>query len=50
MDLREAASGRLPNADALIAATAVIVNGVLVHCDPNFDRIPAKNLAPLRLH
>ena len=49
MSLRLLASGRLPNADALIAATAVVRAGVLVHCDPHFEQIPPGDLQQLRL-
>ena len=49
MALRESAAGRLPNADALIAATAVRRDAVLVHCDPHFDGIPSQDLRTFRL-
>jgi predicted nucleic acid-binding protein len=40
IELRRAATGRLPTVDSLIAATAVAHNAVLVHCDPHFSSIP----------
>ena len=40
LDLRSAATGRLPQVDALIAATAVLHGAVLVHRDPHFLTIP----------
>jgi predicted nucleic acid-binding protein len=40
IELRRAATGRLPTADSLIAATAAAHNAVLVHCDPHFSSIP----------
>jgi hypothetical protein len=40
VELRSAATGRLPQIDALIAATAAILNAVLVHRDPHFSSIP----------
>ncbi len=49
MALRLMASGRIPNADALIAATAVVLSGVLVHCDPHFETLPADVLQRVRL-
>jgi predicted nucleic acid-binding protein len=39
--LRQAAPGRLPLVDALIAATARTADAVLVHKDPHMSRIPA---------
>ena len=38
--LRNAAPGRLPLADALIAGVADAANLILVHRDPHFDTIP----------
>ena len=38
--LRSAATGRLPQIDALIAATATSLNAVLVHRDPHFSAVP----------
>lgn len=38
--LRAAATARLPQIDALIAATAVEQNAILVHRDPHFLSIP----------
>jgi predicted nucleic acid-binding protein len=40
IELRAAASKRVPVIDALIAATAVHHNGILVHRDPHFNAIP----------
>jgi len=40
LDLRAAATARLPQIDALIAATAAIQNATLVHRDPHFQSIP----------
>jgi predicted nucleic acid-binding protein len=45
--LRNAAPGRLPLADALIAGVADAAGLILVHCDPHFDTIP--DLRVLRL-
>lgn len=39
--LRSAATGRLPHIDALIAATAAMLDAALVHRDPHFASIPA---------
>lgn len=44
VDLRRAAPQRLPNGDALIAATAALANATLVHRDPHFLSIPAELL------
>ncbi len=41
-DLRHQAVGRIPNADALIAATAMVKGATLVHRDPHLSAIPAK--------
>lgn len=49
MAIREAAAGRLPAMDALIAACAAICSAVLVHRDVHFDLIPAELLPSLRL-
>ena len=40
LSLRSAAIGRLPHIDALIAATAALLDAVLVHRDPHFGSIP----------
>ena len=40
VELRAAASGRLPTVDSLIAACAANSNAVLVHRDPHFQNIP----------
>jgi len=47
--LREAATNRLPNSDALIAATAKLQGAMLVHRDPHFAAIPAKLLKQIVL-
>ncbi|MGZ8217633.1 PIN domain-containing protein [Methylomagnum sp.] len=44
VDLRRAARQRLPNGDALIAATAALANATLVHRDPHLLSIPAELL------
>jgi predicted nucleic acid-binding protein len=49
MDLRDAAAGRLPAMDALIAACAAVCGAVLVHRDSHFDAIPQEVLPSLRL-
>jgi predicted nucleic acid-binding protein len=41
IDLRRAATARLPYVDALIAATAAHHDAVLIHRDPHFNAIPA---------
>ena len=41
VELRRAASSRLPTIDALIAATATAAGAVLVHRDPHFAAIPS---------
>lgn len=41
LQLRSAATARLPQIDALIAATCALHNGILVHRDPHFLTIPA---------
>ena len=41
IELRRAATGRLPTIDSLIAAAAVKHAAVLVHCDPHFKSIPS---------
>ena len=40
LDLRRLASKRLPNADALIAATAKLAGATLVHRDPHLAALP----------
>jgi predicted nucleic acid-binding protein len=40
IELRSAANGRLPQIDALIAATTASLNAVLVHRDPHFSAVP----------
>jgi predicted nucleic acid-binding protein len=40
IELRRAATARLPTIDSLIAAAAVKHNAVLVHRDPHFKSIP----------
>jgi predicted nucleic acid-binding protein len=44
LELRSAATGRLPQVDALIAATALSLGATLVHRDPHFAAIPAELL------
>ena len=44
VDLRGAATKRLPTVDALIAATAAAHNAVLIHRDLHFTGIPAELL------
>ncbi len=41
LSLRSAATARLPQVDALIAATAALHKAVIVHRDPHFLAIPA---------
>jgi predicted nucleic acid-binding protein len=41
VELRRAATARLPTIDSLIAAAAVENDAVLVHRDPHFESIPA---------
>jgi predicted nucleic acid-binding protein len=48
-ELGERCSGRLPLADALIAATAQSLSATLVHRDAHFSRIPARALKQLPL-
>ncbi len=48
-DLRRGTGRRLPNADALIAATAKVQGATLVHRDPHFSAIPAKTLKQIVL-
>jgi len=45
--LRNAAPGRLPLADALIAGVAHAADLILVHRDPHFDTIPGINVLRL---
>lgn len=45
--LRSSASVRLPTVDGLIAATAVVHQLTLVHCDPHLSAIPT-HLLPQR--
>jgi len=47
--LRAAATNRLPNSDALMAATAKLQGAMLVHRDPHFAAIPAKLLKQIVL-
>ncbi len=49
MDIREAAVGRLPAMDVLIAACAAVCGAVLVHRDAHFDVIPQNILPSLKL-
>lgn len=41
-DLRRKAVRRIPNADALIAATAMHAGATLVHRDPHFSALPPR--------
>jgi len=43
-ELREATASRLPNSDAMIAATAKLKGATLVHRDPHLAAIPSKLL------
>jgi predicted nucleic acid-binding protein len=49
IELRAAASGRIPAMDALIAATAAHHHAILVHRDPHFRSIPGDALQQLDL-
>lgn len=42
LDLRLQVPQRIPNGDALIAATAKLINATLVHRDPHLATIPVK--------
>lgn len=44
VELRKAAGRRLPNGDALIAATAALSGATLVHRDAHFESIPSQLL------
>jgi predicted nucleic acid-binding protein len=44
IDLRRAATDRLPTIDSLIAATAAASDAVLIHCDPHFRSVPSQLL------
>jgi predicted nucleic acid-binding protein len=44
IQIRRAASARVPTIDSLIAATAAINDAVLVHRDPHFGSIPGEVL------
>jgi predicted nucleic acid-binding protein len=44
VELRRAVHGRLPNGDAIIAATAVVIGATLVHRDAHFLAIPPELL------
>ena len=48
-DLREQLTGRIPNGDVLIAATAQLRGATLVHRDPHFSLIPLKLLPQIML-
>jgi predicted nucleic acid-binding protein len=47
--IRKAASTRLPNSDALIAATARTKGATLIHRDPHFLAVPDSMLSQLAL-
>ena len=42
IELRQAATDRLPTIDSLIAATAAANDAVLVHRDPHFKSVPSQ--------
>lgn len=48
-DLRRQAVGRIPNADALIAATAVLEGATLVHRDPHLSDLPPERVKQIVL-
>ncbi|MFN0068303.1 MAG: type II toxin-antitoxin system VapC family toxin [Limisphaerales bacterium] len=48
-ELRSRCRGRLPNSDALIAATASLAGACLIHRDPHFEGIPVRLLRQHRL-
>ncbi len=48
-EIREATPSRLPNSDALIAATARMKGATLIHRDPHFQAIPSALLAQVAL-
>lgn len=47
--LRQTAASRLPNMDALIAATAAVNGAILVHRDPHMAGIPISTLPQMVL-
>jgi len=49
INLREAASARLPAIDSMIAATAALQGAILVHRDGHFSAIPADQVQQLYL-
>lgn len=49
LELREASPTRLPNADALIAATAKLRSATLIHRDAHLAAIPAELLRQYQL-
>lgn len=49
IELRRAATGRLPAMDSLIAATAAVRGAILVHRAPHFESIPRRLLRQERL-
>ena len=49
INLREAASARLPAIDSMIAATAALQGAILVHRDAHFSAIPADQVQQLYL-
>lgn len=48
-DLRRQATRRIPNADALIAATAMLQDATLVHRDPHLTALPPERVKQLML-
>jgi len=49
LDLRRQTGQRIPNADAIIAATAKLEGGTLVHRAPHLSAIPLKLVKQLVL-
>ncbi len=49
LEIRAQASRRIPNADAIIAATAKLHGAALVHRDPHYAAIPERALRQIML-
>jgi predicted nucleic acid-binding protein len=49
LELRQRVPQRIPNGDALIAATAKLINATLVHRDPHLGAIPLKHVKQIVL-
>lgn len=49
LELRQRVPQRIPNGDALIAATAKLINATLVHRDPHLGVIPVKQVKQIVL-